>query len=252
MKRRVWLLALWLLTPALARAAVTFDAAACARNDATTVTSVTISGFTVANQTNRVLLGSGNINCAGSCAAITATYNALAMTSQEEVTDGTSSRLGTFFRIAPTVGANDYIVSLDAAKNLAVAVISLYDVDQTTHAGTDASVYNTSGGSASVNVTVPANGLGVSFGASRNSNFTLTVGAGETERGTAAGCPAVSGSATAGANVWASVATTASTGVQALDWTISDSGPDIGVVGIPLNATAGVLQRLSPGFHLLR
>lgn len=142
----------------------TFDA----KSDTTVTTSGSVGtvSFTVANQTNRILIAVIN-NYVNSTNVTNIQYAGVSMTS---ITNDTTNDFYVYYLMAPTTGTNNFTFSGAAADaNYKVTLYSFYNVNQTALVAADYNTSSVSGTSVSVPVTPAVDGaivLGVIHGQS--------------------------------------------------------------------------------------
>ena len=92
--------------------------------------SLTFS-HTVAAQNNRALLV--GVTTRNNVAVSSVTYNGDALTLEEVITEsGLDTRLEVWYRLQPDTGANNVVVTLASAEDVAAISIGYYNVDQDT------------------------------------------------------------------------------------------------------------------------
>lgn len=115
------------------------------------------TSITIANQTNRILIVSVSSNRAAPVNSIT--YNGVAMTKLDEVSNLNSGDVTTWSLVAPTVGTNSLVINQTGANGLTYTVHSYYNVTQVnpvTHSMTNGDTT----GARSISLTTQAGSVG--------------------------------------------------------------------------------------------
>lgn len=225
MKMLFFLLWLWFI-PSLALGAVAYDNANSTGGN--TVTTLTISSFTVGATNPLILCAIGKDDNTGAGVTVSVTFNGVGFTQVgTELTVGANNALQLWRLVGQSGTFNVVATFTGAIDNTVIGCISFTGVDQTTPIGTRQD--STDWGGAPISLTIPTNGMGANFVAA----ITAAVGCsdmvavgGHTERFD--GCDGPAGSAT-------ELAGATSTATGSLQW--SGEGDAWALqVGVPINA----------------
>lgn len=210
------------------------DAAA---NGATSTGATSRTWSHTCSGSDRILIVSLFVN--GSISGLSITYNSVAMTLLDSISDGTYY-LYMYYLLAPSTGANTVSASWTTSRGVLGSSVSYTSVNQSAPFGTGAKTNNTSSPT-SVDITLTANDVGIGALAAHNStnNSTPTVtssGTGQTDRTT----QSYSGSVSAARMRMADIT---GTGTVSMAWTSSTANQRF-LIAYPLQGTVVI----SPNF----
>ena len=160
------------------RHGIEFDATS--NSSTTTATSLTFSHTTGTGGNTIIVVVVAWRDAARTVSSVT--YNALALTALTQRDNTVDDHVQIFYRVAPTTGANNVVVTMDSSTNDIIAGATTFNgVNQSSPVGTETSAA-ANGTDATVAVTTTAGDVVVGGVATDGTGSALTPGSGTTER----------------------------------------------------------------------